>query len=132
MSSQSQSKESLSHRPTRNEMKKAIRWFQKLMGIQDWEITLQYTDVMSEDIDIDQDKNMVITGHCLACVRTKQAIVWISPTRVEQNDGDIYVALFHECYHVCLFDLEIENNERIEFMVDRISCLFSLLYQKII
>ena len=108
------------------EAKKMSRWFQELLGVQDWTIKLTITDARPEWVPDEQG----LVGLCSSSIRCKTVDIWVSPKRCNEESENPFVVLFHELNHVVFEDLNVKVDDRLEFTIDRYAILMWLLYKK--
>ncbi len=108
----------------------ALHWFQKLMKISDWKISLCLQDEPPEwagDVD---DKTAVVS----MSPSYRTAEVWISEKLCKEEEVVLSTVLFHELLHVVALDAGLEaedcNLARVEFFWNRLECVFADLYDR--
>ena len=110
------------------DMRKALKWFQHLMRIEDWDIDLYFQDYVPQWA-IDAEDPETIAGYCEPFLRFKTAKIWVSPAKCFLFSYDVVGTLFHELTHVVFCDLGFNENERTEFVVDKFGMSLGKLYR---
>ena len=109
--------------------RKAVRWFQRTMGIQDWAVKLVVTDEPPADLaKVAEDG---VLGLCSRWVPAKTATVWVSNTRCEADGECPLETLFHEMMHIVAVDTGLTNDtsHHTEFVWNRLAVMFSIAYR---
>ncbi len=113
---------------TRADARKAIRWFQKRMGIQDWRLRLWIQDSAPDWVG-------KVDGGTVGMARrwehSKRAKIWVSASQCDDEDEALSI-LFHEGMHIVGLDIGIENadrEDRIEFAWNQIGDLMAEAYR---
>ena len=112
--------------------RKAVRWFQKSLGIADWEIKLSISDDPPGWALGDADDNTM--GLCAVSPTYKSAKIWVSEGRAIKNDTTALKTLYHECLHVVAADTGIEEGQSTsgqEFTWNMLGNLLADYYEKI-
>ena len=111
--------------------RKAVRWFQKAMGMRDWVINLEIQDDPPEWTEAEART----AGMCSRQRRHKLAWLWVS-NRACRNEGgdrpvDPLVALFHELLHAATSEgcWAQDHEEAGEFVVERLARLVTTAYR---
>jgi len=112
---------------TKAEARKAVRWFQRRMGITDWTIAIDFQDAPPWWVEVDpRDVAAMRENVC-----SKRARVWISETRAkEDEDESILRCLFHECLHVVEYDVRLPTPtaKEVDYMWDQLAAICETAY----
>jgi len=92
-------------RLTQAQAEKAVAWFRRVRGIQDWAVAVIVCDEPPEWYEDAADDDVAVCG---IPQQRKQARLWVSPKRSRAGECDQLEMLFHECCHVWAADLGIE------------------------
>jgi len=118
---------------TRAEARKATRWFQKRLGIQDWTIKLDVQDDVPRWGRDDADDGTL--GMTMTFAPYKEATIWIAPGRHAKGGDWPLATLLHELLHVVAHDTGVESGEcppteAQEYVHNRIGDLLAAAYRK--
>ena len=109
--------------------RRAVRWFQRQMGLGDWKVDLVISDRPPACISDDNSDSL---GSVLAWPQHKQATVWLSSINHCGKEGDMLSTLFHECCHVTACDIginEASQNNAMEYHWNRLGDLLAAAYR---
>ncbi len=111
--------------------RKAIRWFQKTMGLQDWKFRLWIQDEPPEWADPNSSSSFM--GRSVTSVPWKSARIWVSPSRAVKENEDPLATLFHETLHTAFWDCGVgegnSHSEHVEFLLNRLGTALLMAYQ---
>jgi len=106
------------------EARKAIRWFQKKMGITDWKFNIE---IGGDRPDWSNNTNI---GCSKFSTEMKTATLWCGIEFSRWAKETLLSTLFHEALHVVLIDIGIEHpvSGHIEFAINRFAYVLESLY----
>ncbi len=112
----------------KTDARKAMTWFQKLMGLTDWRIELCIQDSPPEWDGAEEDDMAM----CWANLRYKRARIWLSPSQCAVEPIDPLIILFHEGMHVVAEDvgLAASESDHSEYTWTRVGMGLALAYTK--
>jgi hypothetical protein len=84
---------------------KRLRIALNMMQMRDWDVDLEYGDLLPLRWIKDDDDAMARVDYC---TDTLTAFIWVSPERCKKNNTDPLSALYHEVAHIFL---EVHNEE---------------------
>ena len=110
---------------TKSEARKAIRWFQRHVGITDWKIKLDFQD--SPPGWVRQDDAIAAARRN---ARSKTGTIWVSPTRAQENGDSLLLNLFHECLHIVEEDVGLPSPtaDPVDYLWDQLAEICETAY----
>ena len=113
---------------TNKEAPKATRWYQRVLGIQDWKVELY---IQNEPPPWVPECTNVCVGKTEPIIRFKKARVWVSPSRAAGDTASLLDILFHELTHMVLSDIGLGSyeSEHTEYTCDRLAGALARLYR---
>jgi len=120
---------------TAAEARKAIRWFKRRMGLQDWRIEVELSDSVPEWCA--ETHNSSYVGHASVRVAFKHANVWVTPNGCATIEPGLEPAeplevLFHELIHLQCRDVGLadDSTPHVEYMLDRVAAVLAWAYRR--
>ena len=95
---------------TEKEAEKAVRWFKRAAGIEDWRIEVWVQDDPPRWA-ADYASTADVAGFYAAQVREKYAKIWVGPKACREGRRDPLMALFHECVHIWVLDIGCNDTD---------------------
>ena len=112
------------------EARKALRWFQGWLGLQDWQIVVTITDSPPAWWD---DGRTSVLGAWNGARTYKNGEIWMCPATHATHKADMLSTLFHECCHIMGDDIGISDAGRAEpaeFCWNRLGDLLAMAYRR--
>ena len=111
------------------EARKAVRWFQRFMGMTDWRIKPVVADEPPPRFVKTAGAGTI--GMCSHLIEYKTATVWVSNARCKVDGACPMVTLFHEMMHVVAEDVGIQNHDSFhkEFLWNRLGAVLAIAYR---
>ena len=108
-----------------------ILWFKENMGLEDWTVELDLSDIPPAWVLGDEGH----LGESWPDCETKRALIWVCPSRILAKKQDPRDTLLHELSHVMFSDIGIESggrscegNDNVHFVVFRLGAVLLKAY----
>ncbi len=110
------------------EARKAVRWFQRQMGITDWRIKLLIADEPPPRFVKNADLQTI--AMCSHSLEYKTGTVWVSNSRCKADGSCPMEKLFHEMMHLVAEDTGIQDHASFhkEFVWHRLGAVLATAY----
>lgn len=113
---------------TPTEARKAVRWFKKAMGLQDWRIRVWVQNEPPSWCEADCVPGQL--GRAFIQCAWKTASVWVSDSRSRAAGEAPLATLFHELSHVAWKDIGGgEDQAHMEFFLNRLGKVLATAYK---
>ena len=120
----------MKHKPlTKVLARRAMRWFQEAMGIQDWRIRLWITN--EPPYWASEDCGPGVGGKANSLVEWKEGKIWVSNSRCLDCEENPLATLFHEGMHIVANDAGISEDtlSQVEFVWNRLGAIMAGAYR---
>ena len=116
---------------TKAEARRAVRWFQKRLGMQDWRIDVELGP-RRPAWDEEEEIWSGTIGRCQIRTEHKHAGVWVPLERCEINGDCPLETLFHELMHCAARDATVRNDNDmpLEHLWWRLGEVLAVAYRK--
>jgi len=115
-----------------SDARKAVKWFQKNIGLADWTIEVAISNSLPEWAGTLDEKEKHL-GLCSTDAPYWKSRIWVNrDVHIEDDESDMLATLFHELLHGLFEDHEISACNRMEGLLNRLGDVLAARYREIL